>query len=260
MLLMIAGMAARLNEQYLWQQYFWARYAWGHALTLEQVQALKPGSSFRECAQDPGTEADVPRYPEYSVHYPGSFAMGSETGGPDERPVRTVRFTTPFAVSKFEITAEQWRTCVTYGGCKPGGGEDKQPANSVNWEDVQHFVAWLSKITGHEYWILSEAEWKYAARAGTTSEYWWGDARRRKPSYAMMPIPGRHCRKGAAAVPSEAENQCSTALGHIRNMSANDDQMERAFSGTRRQRDRRLDCCVATRLGLEHRIYCGFLA
>ena len=182
MLLVIAGLVAFINQALLKEQYFWARYALGHALTLEEVQALKPGSSFRECAQDLGIEADAPRYAEYSVHCPemivvpaGSFAMGSETGDPDERPVRTVRFTTPFAVSKFEITAEQWQTCVTYGGCTPGGGAGKQPAASTSWEDAQHYVAWLSKMTGHEYRLLSEAEWEYAARAGTTTEYWWGD-------------------------------------------------------------------------------------
>ena len=182
MLLVIAGMAARMNEQFLWQQYFWARYAWGHALTPEQAQTLKPGASFRECARESGIDADASRFADYSVHCPemvvvpaGTFRMGSNTGDRDERPAHMVTISKPFAVSKFEITAEQWQTCVTYGGCTPGGGKRKQPANSMNWHDAQRYVAWLSRMTGHQYRLLSEAEWEYAARAGSQTAYWWGD-------------------------------------------------------------------------------------
>ena len=183
MLLVIAGLVAFINQADLKQQYFWARYAWGHALTLEQAQTLKPGASFRECARESGIDADASRFADYSVHCPemvvvpaGSFMMGSETGGSDEKPLHEVTLAKPFAVSKFEITAEQWQTCVRYGGCVPGGGKGKQPASSMNWHDAKHYAAWLSRMTGHEYRLLSEAEWEYSARARSRTEYWWGDA------------------------------------------------------------------------------------
>ncbi len=107
----------------------------------------------------------------------GSFMMGSleGKGDSDERQQRKVTIINTFAVSKFAVTAEQWQTCVTYGGCKAGGNKGKQPVSSVSWYGAQHYAAWLSKMTGHNYRLLTEAEWEYAARGGSTTAYFWGD-------------------------------------------------------------------------------------
>jgi formylglycine-generating enzyme required for sulfatase activity len=61
--------------------------------------------------------------------------------------------------------------------CGPGRGRGRgrQPAINVSWDDAQQYVAWLSRITGQPYRLLTEAEWEYAARAGTTTAYYWGD-------------------------------------------------------------------------------------
>ena len=88
----------------------------------------------------------------------------------------------PFAVSKFDVTFADWDACVSVGGCPqegrattPAGDGAQQPVINVSWDDAQAYVAWLSKMTGKTYRLLSEAEWEYAARAGTTTAYYWGD-------------------------------------------------------------------------------------
>jgi formylglycine-generating enzyme required for sulfatase activity len=108
--------------------------------------------------------------------------MGSpatEQGGAAQHRVAIVA---PLAVSKFEITFDEWDACVAGGGCgsyRPddqGWGRGKQPVVNVSWEDATAYVAWLSRKTGAGYRLLSEAEWEYAARAGTTSPYGFGDS------------------------------------------------------------------------------------
>ena len=69
--------------------------------------------------------------------------------------------------------------CVDHGDCAQvsdsGWARGRQPAINVSWDDAQVYVKWLSRITGKEYRLLSEAEYEYAARAGTETNYPWGD-------------------------------------------------------------------------------------
>ena len=114
----------------------------------------------------------------------GSFMMGCVSGqdcGENEQPVHRVTIGQPFAVGKYEVTFAEWDACVASGGCKGyrpndhGKGRGRRPVIRVSWEDVQAYVTWLSDQTGQQYRLLSEAEWEYVARAGTTTKYWWGD-------------------------------------------------------------------------------------
>ena len=114
----------------------------------------------------------------------GTFMMGSpdsEVGrSKDEGPQRKVTIARPFAVSRYEITFDQWDACMKEGGCKDmpkdeGWGRGKRPVINVNWDNAQNYAAWLAKKTGKPYRLLSEAEWEYAARGGTTTRYPWGD-------------------------------------------------------------------------------------
>ena len=77
------------------------------------------------------------------------------------------------------MTWDDWDACVAEGGCGVSGGDEgwgrgTLPVINVSWEDARAYAAWLSRKTGEGYRLLSEAEWEYAARAGTTSAYYWG--------------------------------------------------------------------------------------
>ena len=122
--------------------------------------------------------------PEMVMIPAGPFRMGCVSGQDcqnDEFPVHWVTIPQSFAVSKYEVTFAEWDACVLDGGCggySPddlGWGRGARPVINVSWEDAQEYVAWLSRQTGQTYRLLSEAEWEYVARAGSSTAYSWGN-------------------------------------------------------------------------------------
>ncbi|HEX4410155.1 MAG TPA: formylglycine-generating enzyme family protein [Xanthobacteraceae bacterium] len=143
-------------------------------LSPDREKALKPAEEFQDCTQ----------CPQMVMVPAGHLTMGSPTtdasADSDEFPQHEVTFATPLAVSKFEVTFADWDTCYDLGGCRIrpddfGWGRGNRPVVNVDWYDAQQYVAWLSKQTGKTYRLLTEAEWEYAARAGTATAYSWGD-------------------------------------------------------------------------------------
>jgi formylglycine-generating enzyme required for sulfatase activity len=150
-------------------------------LTAEKERALKPepNNPFRECA----SEADRDYCPQMIVLPAGAFLMGapsSQSGGDDALPQHTVTIAKPFAVSRYTVTFDEWDACVAYGDCPrandSGWGRGRQPVINVTWDEAHIYVAWLSKMTGKTYRLLSEAEYEYAAEEGGKQKlYPWGD-------------------------------------------------------------------------------------
>ena len=97
----------------------------------------------------------------------------------NEGPQHEVRIGKAFAVSKYEAAFAEWEACVAAGACPPvadsGWGKENQPVINVTWEEATQYADWLSRMTGKQYQLLSEAEWEYAARGGSTTAYFWGN-------------------------------------------------------------------------------------
>ena len=133
-----------------------------------------PGSTFRESLRLGGEG------PEMVVIPAGRFRMGCLSNDyscfGDEKPVHEVTNGAPFALSVYEVTFEDYDRFTYPNKVADGGwGRGRRPVINVSWNDAQDYVAWLSSQTGAEYRLPSEAEWEYAARAGSTTKYSWGD-------------------------------------------------------------------------------------
>ncbi len=152
---------------------------------LSQPEIRQPGTVFRD--------KDAPWCPEMVVIPPGEFMMGSTeaerawavTQGISqewverEKPQHRVHMAYPLAVGRHPVTFEEYdhfasRTRRALPRDERWG-RARQPVINVSWEDARAYVEWLAAETRHLYRLLSEAEWEYACRAGTTSRYWWGD-------------------------------------------------------------------------------------
>ena len=114
----------------------------------------------------------------------GTFTMGAIDSYPDEQPIRTVHISRPFYLGKYEVTQAQWEAVMGYNP-SAWRGQRNLPVEQVSWEDVQEFLRRLNTEEGRiRYRLPTEAEWEYAARAGTTTVYSFGNDVSRLDEYA----------------------------------------------------------------------------
>jgi formylglycine-generating enzyme required for sulfatase activity len=152
----------------------------------------KVGDKFVECDDCPEMIA-VPA---------GEFMMGSNDYD-DAKPIKKIKIAKPFAVGVYELKVKEFElfaketnykhdnTCNLYRYGITGADaknytnrqwsnpdfkqDGSHPVVCVNWDTAKRYVKWLSEKTNSEYRLLSESEWEYVARAGTATNYWWGD-------------------------------------------------------------------------------------
>jgi formylglycine-generating enzyme required for sulfatase activity len=170
-------------------------------------QAARPPAPVTDLSKPKPWEVvrDCPHCPELVVVSAGEFVMGSSKedidnglGATNEGPQHRVFIKHPVAVGRFEVTRDQFETFVRASGYKigdrcytlenntpreradrsfrnPGYAQSGvHPAVCVNWRDAKAYVEWLSQSTGKTYRLLSETEWEYVARAGSTLPYGFG--------------------------------------------------------------------------------------
>jgi formylglycine-generating enzyme required for sulfatase activity/serine/threonine protein kinase len=169
--------ALKLNTRDAFQAYINA-FPNGEKVTsaLQHIDdlTLRPGKSFRDCADCPAMIV-VPA----AAYWQGSEDTSSLALSM-EKPRRLITIDEPFAVSVHEITMAEWDRCFDDQGCtsRPtdnGWGRADRPVIMVSWNDAEEYVHWISEKTGQSYRLPSESEWEYFARAGEESDWPGGD-------------------------------------------------------------------------------------
>jgi formylglycine-generating enzyme required for sulfatase activity len=180
------------------------------ATETAMVPPAVPDSSTATASNEFSDCADCPMMVALPA---GEFVMGNDKGDGSERPPHRVAVEA-FAMGKFEVTVAQWRACVEAAGCESisqmNTADDTIPMLNVSWDDAAQYAKWLGDKTGKKYRLPTEAEWEYAARAGTKTPFWWGD--KVSPEYASCRDCGGEYSK---LTPPSSVGQKANAFGLV---------------------------------------------
>nr|VFJ49752.1 MAG: Formylglycine-generating enzyme, required for sulfatase activity, contains SUMF1/FGE domain [Candidatus Kentron sp. FW] len=154
-----------------------ARAGWGELHDPQQDSQWTAGQKFRDTLESGG------QGPQMIVIPAGEFMMGSKEDEEElrenEGPRHRVRIGKAFALGVTEVTFHDYDRFARATGRRlpddENWGRGKRPVIHVDWEDATAYARWLGEQTGKKYRLPTEAEWEYAARAGTTTRYWWGN-------------------------------------------------------------------------------------
>ena len=177
-----------------------------HRFAMIVCIALAP-AAVAQVAPPAGATRDCEQCPELALVPPGLFTMGSPPDAAEldprtgESPAVTLSFTRPFMVARREVTVGEFRRFGEATGAEPAPGclvwlggqwvrerdrswrdpgyalppRDDEPVVCVNWDDARAYAEWLAQLSGKRYRLLSESEWEYVARGGTSFPRYWGE-------------------------------------------------------------------------------------
>mgnify|MGYP001765756183 CR=1 FL=1 len=161
------------------QEFQSALMAVSASTTAQPASSRPPSTDFSGRRGHAGTAPVINTIPDM-VRLPGGrFLMGSPESEPgrfdNEGPQHWVQVPA-FEIGRYPVTFAQWKACVAAGGCThipddAGWGRGQRPVINVSWEDAHEYVRWLCRETGERWRLPTEAEWEYAARAGTTTPF-----------------------------------------------------------------------------------------
>jgi len=136
-----------------------------------------------------------PKDPEilFKIVEPGSFVMGSADGDENERPPHPVRITQPFCMSAYEVTVGQWDAVMGDGSSIASGSQQRLPKVGIrHFQTLQFAEKLTAKNPGRMFFLPTEAQWEYAARAGSSARYSFGDDPAELYHYANCRSRGEH--------------------------------------------------------------------
>jgi len=158
-------------------------------ISAPQAKPAEPPVAARPSESSPSKKFTNSIGMEFVLITAGSFKMGSNAGDADEEPPHEVRISQSFYLQETEVTQGQWKKVMGDNPSEFKQCGDDCPVESVSWDDAKRFIEKLNQLEKTKaYRLPSEAEWEYACRAGTNTEYFFGNDESKLRDYAWYSV------------------------------------------------------------------------